>query len=300
MDSFDFNSVSISPIKEQITVPMPETGAITTFYERLLRYIALFDPDWQNRIVPASYSTINDFKEIVSRIPFKHAIPEEYYIFLSMLGEQDGGLLTESLPDSDISRAVLNRLANNNYPELENSPYVVFLFHSLGDTEFSFDLSASNPNQICITYMDELYAQTSDTFEKLLFRCAFRRFYIPAASKCLVQQSNAFSFRNFCLNCESDFNINFPLRTSYMEFIEQIEKTFSIQETWFSNSEGYLNDCYIGINLTGNVVISLRHCYDTLFGTVSGYDKEVINTITQYISKYQNVKLVFCDSYYTY
>lgn len=80
---------------------------------------------WADRIRPASPLDIKMFIQIIeqSSYPEKKEIPSEYYAFLEQMGEDDGGLLTEMLPDSIVSRANLNHLywerVNKHYPELK-------------------------------------------------------------------------------------------------------------------------------------------------------------------------------------
>lgn len=282
---------------------MPECGITKNLFHRLLNYISVFDSMWADRIRPASPSDIEMFIQIIeqSSYPGKKEIPSEYYAFLEQMGEDDGGLLTEMLPDSIISRANLNHLywerVNKHYPELKCCPYVPFLFNSLGDAELSYDLSSENPKKIVITYRDELYASTSDTLEKLLFRCAFRKFYLPNAARFAKTESEKYCYSTFSIDTNDAYNRFLPTSNDFLKFITQIETRFSFTEVWFSNKEGYFNDCYIGISADNRMIISVRHYDDTLFGTISGYAIQDIWEVKNFLSSYSQIELDPPNSY---
>lgn len=285
---------------------MPECGITGDLFCRLFNYISAFDPTWINRIKPATSTDIEMFIQIVNQndYPAKKEVPIEYFIFLEQMGDDDGGLLTQSLSDSIISRASLNHLywerVNKHYPELKNSPYIPFLFNSLGDVEFSFDLSSENPHLIALTYRDELYTTTSDTLENLLFRCAFRKFYLPHARRLAEKNPEKYCYSTFSVDTNDAYRSFIPTNNDFLKFIRQIETMFSFTEVWFSNKDGYFNDCYIGMSANTQTVISVRHCDGTLFGTISGYAIQDILGVKRFLSSFSQVKLDTKNPYYVW
>lgn len=285
---------------------IPERGETSDLFYRLSNYISEFDTMWKDRISPASPADIEMFNQIINQntYPGKHKIPNEYYIFLEYMGEDDGGLLSQVLNNSYISRAELNESyledVSKFYPELKCCPYVPFLCNDIVETELSFDLSSENTHQIVVTNGEELYGKTGDTLEKLLFRCAFRRFYLPSAARFASVASKQFCYNNFAVNTTNAYNSLFQTNSVFFDFITQIERKFSFTEVWFSNKEGYFNDCYIGISTDSKMVMSIRHCYNTLFGTISGYAVRDIQEVKEFLSSYHQIKLDIKNPYFVW
>ena len=127
----------------------------------------------------------------------------------------------------------------------------------------------------------ELSGRTDDTLDKLLFRCAFRKYCINSYPQCTVQIPDL-RLVKFRIDEASKFNKTFPNLKRYHSFINYIEREFGIEETWFSNKDGYLNDYYVGV--CDSCILTMRHTYNTLFGTVSGNNSSLINKIIERLS----------------
>lgn len=275
-------------------LPLPVQGEESDFAIRLSNYISKFDSTWKARIHPATLNTIETFNTIVKSKVSNSPIPSLYYTFLAMAGENDGGLITDSLSDGEISLHYLNNLyaqrVNGSDPELKKSLYIPFYFCPISDLEFSFDLSSPVSDTIVRTYRGELYSHTSDSFEKLIFRCALRHFYVNSGYRLLAEESSEYTFATFCINSTRDFCDTFKDLTQYLIMLHDLEHRFTIHEVWFSNTDGYENDCYVGVCDTQRVMITMRHCESTLFGTISGYNTELIQELVNHYSNFHRIK----------
>lgn len=270
---------------KDMDVFVPQEGDGLDLYHRLHSYITFFDTSWEQDIIGANADEIRRFEKVYHLDRVQSKIPEAYSIFLNRMGECDGGLLTGTLPEAQISRKELT----DDYidalkfePTLRESPYIPFCTCLMSGEELSFDLMSEDPENIVVTYYgSDLYGRTEDTLDKLLFRSAFRKFYINRFQQVKTQFQDLILIK-FRIDERSKFDRIFPNLQIYHDFIRDLERRFQIEALWFCNQDGYVNDYYVGMG--DGYILTMRHSGNTLFGTVSGNHLERINQILRQLS----------------
>lgn len=79
---------------------IPLEGDSNNFFQRVLDCINKFDSNWKNVIRGASSEKIDRYLELATDNNKQLVIPEEYFIYLQKMGEDDGGLLENFISGS--------------------------------------------------------------------------------------------------------------------------------------------------------------------------------------------------------
>lgn len=213
----------------------PQISDETNLFYTLSNYINEFNKEWIKKIKPASNTSIELLKRVSEIQKWREEFPKPYYMFLETMGENDGGLLSDSLIGTAhiIEIIDLYEEFHKFSPEVFDTPYLSFFQMEMGG-ELSFDLSGKHAKNILETDSGELFRINSESFEKLLFQSAFNCFerfghYIGFSSS-LSQLKKATSIHE---------------KKDLFETIDIIAKSYGLEKAWFSDEKHYIA---IGLN----------------------------------------------------
>lgn len=202
-------------------------------FKKLYDYIEPFDADWKNRLKPAPKELIMRFLEVSKIKEYVERIPLSYIQFLERMGQNDGGLISGILfggGDIDLNRLI--RMIENYYHKFLDAGMLPFFIETIGGAEVFFNLSTENNKKIWWRDGDEIL-RISESFEKLMFRCAFNNFieyeFVTYDS---IDEGTLDSM-------EKERNIE--KRELYKQMIQAVER-YGITEAWFSESDYYIGE----------------------------------------------------------
>lgn len=210
-------------------------------FKNLYDYIEPFDPDWKNRIKPASKETMDHYMRAaeLSLGSYADRIPASYLKFLERMGEDDGGLISQRY-DTVIDMVatniheVIEWLEEDAEDEEEKMlpfyigihvvPYIMWI-----------DLEKENNKSILGTYDNdyENFTKVSQSFEKYLFQCAFDH---------IVE----YEFKEYFSIPKSDVHAiaedqKITPEKLYKKMIHLIEE-YGIKENWFCEPDYYIGE----------------------------------------------------------
>ena len=127
--------------------------------------------------------------------------------------------------------------------------------------ELSFDLRNSNNQEgVWITEGSEIFRKASESFEKLLFQCAFKKFVSLNVS---INYGASKNVLDEIMEKEDISNV--------FEELNRIIKKYGIIKVWFSDFEHY-----IGI---GRDIAFYMECYNGVVGSISGENDTEVNSL---------------------
>ena len=246
----------------------PRQGNNEDLFQRLSEYISFFDKSWVNRIKPASQESIERLKQVSEFDKWNKEFPKEYHIFLEHMGNDDGGLLSETLMGKTAIEKIIEVCEDEKEVDLDpfNSPYFLF-FNDYLARELSFDLNKDTKYSI----VNQSLKVEAETFEKLLFQCAFRRFELYNNWVFAFQNQNERNPNLFCA-------------------IDGITKKYNMQKAWFSDEQNYIA---LGENY-GFCIINID-AKESITGSVTGNNQEIVNELCNTFSTELNFKLNYKD-----
>lgn len=208
----------------------PQMSDETNLFYNLSNYINQFNKEWLKKIKPASNTSIELLKIVSEVQKWREEFPKPYYMFLEMMGENDGGLLSGSLiGTANIIEIIdLYEEFHKFSPEVFGTPYLSFFQREMGG-ELSFDLSGKYAKNILETDSGELFRINSESFEKLLFQSAFNQFerfdnYIEFSSS-LNQLQKAIYIQE---------------KKDLFELMDIVAKNYRLEKAWFSDEKHYI------------------------------------------------------------
>lgn len=222
-------------------------------FKKLYDYIELFDADWKNRLKPASKRSITQFIK-TSRIgEYACRIPESYFQFLERMGQDDGGLISNlkgggTINPEDLKNGIKKHyfLTFSNYERdyLARKKFPFFM-DWIGGAPIYFDLSTEDNKGIWKGFDDNI-ERISESFEKLLFQCAFDWFVEYEFKKNYTRSING--------------------KEEYQRIIQVVEG-YGVKETWFSDPNEYRGE-------GENIAFSMKY-YDknSICGKITSKDE---------------------------
>lgn len=240
---------------------IPKEGNANNLFERLFEFIEMYDTDWKNRIKPASENSINQLIELSEISKYNRDIPIVYRKFLKKMGQDDGGLLSEVLLGETKIDEIIELLEDYHKYDSDYFENLIFPF-CIQETgiELSFDLSSNNQEGIWITEGSEIFRKTSESFEKLLFQCAFKKFVSFSVRVCYGASKKTLGETMRKANISNIF-----------EELNKIIKKYGIIKTWFSDFEHY-------IGIGGDIVFYMEY-HNGVVGEISGRNYTEVNDL---------------------
>lgn len=270
--------------KEDNGLPLPLKGTSKTFYERLSHYISLFDETWESRIRPIEEDQLQKFERCFALENDRVKLPDTYYCFLQKMGKNDGGLITDTIDGySEISLDVLMTL----YGEW-STPYVPFIEVPISGFALFFNLN-ENCKITEIFRPERIYGSSKETFEQLIFRCAFKKFFRQIGRKKLESLYPNYDDRTFQIELEQNSDESDNSFRYYQRLVTTIQKKFLITEEWFSNQDGLLTDCYVGTTPSKDSVITIENRLSYLNISISGSNAKMIDDLTNFLEEYGRI-----------
>ncbi len=264
-------------------LPLPLKGTSKTFYERLTSYISFFDETWAARIQPIQKGKLQEFESHFALENYRVKLPDTYYCFLQTMGENDGGLITDTIEGySEISLDVLMKVYDKS-----DAPYVPFIEVPISGFALFFNLN-KNCEIVEIFRPGMIYAHSKETFEQLVFRCAFQKFFLQAGKGKIETLYPKMNYKTLQIKLKrssekSHFSIN-----DYHSLVATMQRRFLITEEWFSNQDGLLTDCYVGTTSGKESIIIIENRQGNLHISISGYDVKLIDNLTNFFKEYSS------------
>ncbi|MEY8330364.1 hypothetical protein AALB81_13730 [Lachnospiraceae bacterium 48-33] len=205
-------------------------------FKRLYDYIEPFDSDWKTRIKPASKEMMDSYIKAaeLSLGNYAERIPASYLKFLELMGEDDGGLISQRY-DTVVDMVATN--INEVIEWLDEDGEEKMLPFYIGIHVITYvmwiDLEKENNKRILGTYDDDYknFIRVSESFEKYLFQCAFAHIAEYAFKEYFsLQKSDVYAIAK-CQNITPE-----KLHKKIIHFIEE----YGIKENWFSEPDYYI------------------------------------------------------------
>lgn len=269
-------------------------------FQNIKRCISVFDPEWGKKIKPDLDKDIQNLEELVMQT-YGTPLPASYKMYLNKMGAADGGFFSECLT-YEISR-FYGQMARGAADWIENlldrspreqeikelpskPPYWHFALSQHSGEGWGFSPSSTIPDQI-IKRNGDFVAYTSDTFSNLLFYFAFSYMFYSANRHSTELNIKTFkylaeSYSPEAYECHKvEFYIKYPQEwatpghTALINFLNVLEKEFSLEECWFSGFKKFnLFDIngqetvypwefsrYVGFHTTSDLIISIDNSY---------------------------------------
>lgn len=207
-------------------------------FKRLYDYIEPFDPDWKNRIKPASKEIMNSYVKAakLSLGNYTERIPASYLKFLELMGEDDGGLISQRY-DTVVDMIATN--INEVMELLDEDEEEKMLPFYIGIHVITYvmwiDLEKENSKRILGTYDNDYknFTEVSESFEKYLFQCAFDHIIE-------YEFKEYFTLRKSDVYAIAEYQ-NITPEKLYKKIIHFIEE-YGIKENWFSEPNYYIGE----------------------------------------------------------
>lgn len=168
------------PIVTRENSYVPEEGTYRDFFERLEKYISIYDDKWVDRIKPGDEKLLKDIERLS-----QNKVPKIYREFVKYMGGNDGGLLEHVLGYGTMDIKDLIELYEDRiiyHPELEEQNKLIGFFHDeLIAFEVSLDVTVNEINPPVYITSDFVISNEkrdfySQSLEHLLFQSAFSRY----------------------------------------------------------------------------------------------------------------------------
>lgn len=259
----------------------PEQGVVDSLYERLRKFIAQYDSNWENVIEGVSTEEIEQLKRI-NQIPERGIdYPSDYIMYLKYMGRNDGGLLQwgfigEVLTDYDTIKKndELDAACYDKSGEEEKMIFLVGVNEEIGAYYFIFYL----PDQyyfISDEGMDvreiSKHEIISSSVEKLLFQSAVKRY----------EQQLPY-VRDICFKSVGGTN------KELLQLLSIILQKYKMEVCWISDEANYFfwgEDGSMWINT-----------YDWIGGVIASYDEMILQQILADIRKIKGFEVLEFES----
>lgn len=220
-------------------------GESDTLFKRLLSYISTMDNEWIQHIRPASEESIELLKKLSKYDKRNYYFPKEYEQYLRKMGGYDGGLLSKVLLGfSEIEEILdtyeeLEQESDEEIRSLYSDQLYLIIFNKEMGGELGLELS---PDQLPAHVVDldnpKDIKTVADSFEKLLFQCAFWNYTKYRHRVSLGSSIN--DITNAVLR---------KGKTHLFDILDEICSDFEMEKVWFSDCNHYIaaNDdvCFI-------------------------------------------------------
>jgi len=203
--------------------------------EVLSNYISAVDEAWSKKIIPASDDKIRKFKEVSHIIENGYDFPEAYALFLKNMGENDGGLLSDSLCgtaniDELISHYI--RYGDRLYDDFEMEPNQLLFFLNEMEAEYYITFQSDGAH-IITTNFDDTYGVDgfSESFEKMLFQIAFNKYERQYFEHTIYFGTNKIKLEQTKKQLEVD---------DILAVVDEYAQKKGFTKTWFSDKWHYI------------------------------------------------------------
>lgn len=218
----------------------PQKGTVGNFFERLIKYIEVYDKDFINRIRPADEYLLNKIEKIANK-----KAPKIYKEFMKYMGGNDDNLIEELFGkvDENMTSSLKGLLESYQlmiwgYPKLfeESSCLGVFVDDFEG-IELSLDIkeNSSDPSVYFTTWLSVIDREESfysKSLEYLLFQAVFYRY-----EKYTYEVYIEFYIKN-------DNNLEILLEKynliNLIDLVNLFGNKYSFEKLWFSDQKHYI------------------------------------------------------------
>lgn len=240
--------------------PMEE-GQMEDIYIKLFEFIDKYDTGWKHKIKPATEEQIEKLLEISRIREHNWQLPQVYRQYLEIMGQNDGGLLSKiMLGETDINN-IIDIFAEYDIYDPEFFEKGVFPFCSQ-DTgvELAFVYKTEADQGIWRTEGGQVFDRESESFEKLLFQCAFMKFVFHRLT---ISYGTAQSDLNVAMKRNNISNL--------FLVVNEIAEKYGMSKAWFSDERYY-------VGMGKNIVFYMK--YDgAACGRISGENEQEVNNL---------------------
>lgn len=237
-------------------------------FEVLSNYISAVDKTWSKQITPATEDKINKFKEVSHIIESGYDFPEAYILFLKHMGENDGGLLSESLcGTANINELISHyiRYGDRLYDDFEMEPNQLLFFLNEMEAEY-YITNRSDGTHIITTNFDDTYGVDgfSESFEKMLFQTAFTKYERQYFEHTIYFGTNRVKLEQTMKHLETD---------DILAVVDEYAQKKGFAKTWFCDKWHY-----IGVKENASLYVHLGFA---MSGNIIGNDYSEIDELTK-------------------
>lgn len=245
----------------------PRAGTDDDLFCRLAEYITMFNKGWINKIKPASKEQIFELKKVLRLEEiYKQELPKSYEIFLSTMGNNDGGLLSGSYVGStDIESIIELNRDFHEFPEPNEGACFPFIAGTV--QQYAFDFNGKHLENVVMTDCAKVVCVKSENFEKFLFQSAYFQFERYTFHRLFVATSNNIKTKTQRADLGDVFEV-------VLAVAGNVTEKHGLKKVWFSDFNNYiaLGD---GISFRIQRVDKKGAAY----GSVSGNNQETVEDI---------------------
>lgn len=206
-------------------------------FQELYDYIEPFNARWKKHLKPAPKQLINKFIRLSRVKEYADRIPLSYFQFLEKMGLDDGGLISYLHGGGTINpRDLMDEMKHCWHFRYEKDllPRKRFPFFMdwIAGVPIYFDLSTEDNKGVWIDSGGKV-ERFSESFEKLLFQCAFDQY--------VKYKTVIFRSGNECSYEDEAKLQNIGRRGLYQKEI-RIAESYGIKEVWFSEPDYYIGE----------------------------------------------------------
>lgn len=250
-------------------------------YKFLKEYLRQFDVDWINRIEPASKEEILKLKRVSGVEERGYNFPEEYLTFLSHMGRNDGGLISNSYDGYTNINDIIEHYemyGEELYEyedEIERNQLIFFISFMTGEAGFFLDLKEDGSHDV--------RSSSDDQYHKDSYAGSFDKFLVQTAV--MLYEQKKYRNKIYFGGCWNDIKemIQKYGDEKVMQTVYYIAEKHGFKTAWFSDKWHYLG-------FKENTCLSIHR--DFAFGGYIGSDNmNEVGSIVEELNKLLNTKI---------
>ncbi|GEM_PF-3382336 len=159
------------------TAEHPEQGSLEDLIPRLTAYVSTSDPDWAATLEGVSEEELDNYCRLAGLSDAGLQLPATYLSWARAAGRRDGGLLSDTLRAWVAVPKMVDfyKDCHKFEPQFIEADLPVVISWKIGD-DISFDLRGEAPEpSLRETGSGEDMGPYADSWEQVLFQCAFKR-----------------------------------------------------------------------------------------------------------------------------
>lgn len=245
----------------------PLQGNIDNCFERLKVFIENFNSKWNRIIEPAPERKIKELVNLLNWNGRNTSFPPLYLEYLILMGENDGGLLSDTLFGDSSIDSLIELYQEYSIEEIDTAKngFINFLMQDMGG-QYSIVFNPKYKFEIYETDDEIIYEPIAESYEKLLFQCAVKKF---------VHLNKSYKF------AESKKALVSALKSEDTEILLKklrlLSGKYGLEESWISDFKHYV--------AIGDEMIFFVEIYGGIKGRVTGMDDNVILKFLNHLRK---------------
>lgn len=245
----------------------PIQGEIDNCFERLKIFIGKFNSQWYRKIEPTSERKIKELLNLLNWCGGNINFPPLYLEYLLLMGENDGGLLSDTLfGDSSVDSLIdLYRDYKIEGIDTVKNNFINFFKQDMGG-QYSLVFNPKYKFEIYETDDEMIYEPIAENYEKLLFQCAVKKF---------VHLNKSYKFagsKQALVSALKSENIE-----TLLEKLRLLSGKYRLEESWISDFKHYV--------AFGDDMILFVEMYGGIKGRITGIESNVILKFLQDLRK---------------